>query len=109
MSRRDEIRRRILECVDVVDAGYRTPCWLWRNADSGTGRGGGYPRMKLNDRTVAVHKVSFVNDNGFVPGNKQIDHLCRNRRCVNPDHLEMVSHRENQKRRARARQECLPC
>lgn len=103
MSRRDEIRDRILACVEVVDGGYETPCWLWTLADSGTGRGGGYPRMKLNNRTCAVHKVSFVNEHGYVPGNKQIDHKCRNRRCVNPDHLEMVSHIENQKRRARAR------
>ena len=55
--------------------------------------------MKLNDRTCAVHIVSFTNCHGYVPGNKQIDHRCRNRRCVNPDHLEMVSHIENQKRR----------
>ena len=101
-DRRDLIRSRILACVEVVDAGHETPCWLWTLADSGGGRGGGYPRMKLNDRTCAVHKVSFVNEHGYVPGNKQIDHRCRNRRCVNPDHLEMVSHRENQKRRARA-------
>lgn len=102
-GRRAEIRDRILACVEMVDAGFETPCWLWTLADSGTGRGGGYPRMKLNARTCAVHKVSFVNEHGYVPGNKQIDHKCRNRRCVNPDHLEMVSHIENQKRRARAR------
>lgn len=102
-SRRDAITQRILSCVEIRPAGYETPCWIWTMADSGNGRGGGYPRMKLNDRTCAVHKVSFVNAHGYVPGNKQIDHKCRNRLCVNPDHLEMVSHRENQKRRAAAR------
>ncbi|QPC87397.1 HNH endonuclease [Mesorhizobium sp. NBSH29] len=104
-SRRDEIRQRIMASTAIVDAGFATPCWLWTLADSGTGRGGGYPRMKLNSRTVAAHKVSFVNEYGFVPGNKQIDHKCRNRLCVNPDHLEMVSHGENQKRRDRAARE----
>lgn len=103
MTRRDDIRSRILANVAVVDAGYLTPCWLWTMADSGRGRGGGYPRLKLNGRTCAAHKVSFANEHGYVPGNKQIDHKCRNRMCVNPDHLEMVSHIENQKRRARAR------
>jgi len=98
-GRRAEIAQRILAAVDVVDAGYETPCWLWTMADSGNGRGGGYPRMKLNDRTCAVHIVSFTNSHGYVPRNKQIDHKCRNRLCVNPDHLEMVSHIENQKRR----------
>lgn len=99
MDRRAEIHDRIVANIDIVLAGYETPCWLWTKADSGSGRGGGYPRMKLNDRTCAVHKVSFTNAFGYVPGNKQIDHKCRNRRCVNPDHLEMVSHIENQKRR----------
>lgn len=102
-DRRAMILERIMSSVDVVDTGYSSPCWIWTMADSGNGRGGGYPRMKLNDRTVAVHKVSFVNAHGYVPGNKQIDHKCRNRRCVNHDHLEMVSHRENQKRRDAAR------
>lgn len=79
--------------------GKPSPCHLWQGGDSGTGRGGGYPRMSLDGQTVAVHIVSFVNKNGFVPGKKQIDHLCNNRMCVNKDHLEMVTHKENQRRR----------
>jgi hypothetical protein len=106
MDRRAEVAERIAANVDIIDAGYETPCWLWTMADSGNGRGGGYPRIKLNNRTCAAHKVSFVNAHGYVPGNKQIDHKCRNRLCVNPDHLEMVSHLENQKRRDRARGIC---
>lgn len=98
-DRRALIRDRIFACVEIVDAGFETPCHLWTGSDSGAGRGGGYPRMKLNDRTCAVHIVSFTNEFGYVPRNKQIDHKCRNRLCVNPDHLEMVSHIENQKRR----------
>lgn len=98
-GRREEIARRIAATVEVVDTGYITPCWLWTLADSGNGRGGGYPRMKLNNRTCAVHIVSYTNSHGYVPGNKQIDHLCRSRLCVRPTHLEMVSHVENQKRR----------
>ncbi len=53
----------------------------------------------------AVHRVMFTNEHGYVPGKKQIDHKCRNRLCVNPDpdHLEMVTHKRNQMRRASAR------
>lgn len=101
-DRRSEIAARILANVDIRSAGYETACWIWTMADSGTGRGGGYPRIKLNNRTCATHIVSFVNAFGYVPASKQIDHKCRNRRCVNPDHLEMVSHIENQKRRDQA-------
>ena len=38
-DRRAEIARRIAENVDIKDAGYETPCWLWTMADSGNGRG----------------------------------------------------------------------
>lgn len=56
--------------------------------------------MSLDGQTVAVHIVSFVNENGYVPGKKQIDHLCNQRMCCNPDHLQMVTHKMNQKLRA---------
>jgi hypothetical protein len=90
--------------VKIVDLGFKinsvtSHCYMWQGSHSGNGRGGGYPRMSLSGQTVAVHKVMFVNLNGYVPGRKQIDHLCRNRMCVNPDHLQMVTHKENQRRR----------
>lgn len=110
MSRRAMIAARIRASSARIDLGYSTPCWIWALADSGNGRGGGYPRMKLNNRTVAAHIVSYVNEHGYVPGNKQIDHKCRNRRCVNPDHLEMVTPSRNQKRRfAAQRMEAVAC
>lgn len=102
-GRRADILERLTSATAIVDAGYETQCWQWTAADLGAGRGGGYGRMKLNGRTVAVHIVSFTNFYGYVPGNKQIDHRCMNRLCWRPDHLEMVSHRENQRRRAAAR------
>lgn len=76
-----------------------TGCWIWQGPTSGKGRGGGYGRMSLDGQTVAVHIVMFVNFFGFVPGKKQIDHQCNNRLCCNPDHLQMVTHKQNQKLR----------
>ena len=55
--------------------------------------------MNLDGQTVAVHRVMFTNFYGYIPGKKQIDHVCRNRMCVNPHHLQMVTHKENQRRR----------
>lgn len=103
MSRRDDIVKRIMARVRVDP---ETGCWEWTGPTSGeNGRGSGYPRMNLDGQTVAVHRVMYTHRHGYVPGKKQIDHTCRNRRCVNPDHLEMVTHKENQKRRARAARE----
>lgn len=109
LSRRDAIRLRVMACVEIVDTGYvdekgrKSPCHLWTGPDSGSGRGGGYPRMALDGQTMAVHKVAWTNEHGIIPGKKQLDHKCRMRRCIRDDHLELVTHKQNQKRRDQAR------
>ncbi len=98
MTRRIDILSRILQRIVVAPSG----CWLWTGPHSGSnGRGHSYPRMCLDGQTVAVHRVVYTHYYGYVPGKKQIDHTCKNRCCVNPDHLEMVTHKENQRRRDR--------
>lgn len=95
--RRDSIRQKVLGRVRIDPV---TGCWIWTGPTSGsTGRGSNYPRMSLSGQTVAVHIVMYVNEHGYVPGKKQVDHTCRNRLCVNPKHLEMVTHRQNCRRR----------
>lgn len=66
-------------------------CWVWIGAMSSVG----YGRFKVSGRLVSPHRWSYENFVGPIPENLVIDHLCRNRRCVNPQHLEAVSHREN--------------
>ncbi len=91
----------------VANTKRKNECLLWQGPTSGDGRGGGYGRMSLNGQTVAVHRVMFTCVFGYIPSKKQIDHKCRNRLCVNPDHLEMVTHKQNQKRRAAAQDAAL--
>ncbi len=107
MTRRDRIREKIMARVEIVEAPPHVdpslgPCKLWTGPDSGSGRGGDYPRMNLDGQTVAVHIVSWTNEHGFVPGKKQLDHICRRRRCVSDLHLELVTHKQNQRRRDQA-------
>lgn len=109
MCRRSDIETKIQNNILVIDAGYETPCHFWQGSHSGTGRGGGYPRMSLDGHTVAVHRVVYINQHGFVPSKKQIDHKCRNRMCVNVNHLEKVTHKENQRRRDNAKNTDNPC
>ena len=103
-NRRDEIFQKIAAKSSVVDTGFMlngvpSPCILWDGPTSGNGRGGGYGRTSLNGMTVAVHLVMYSHFYGFIPGNRQVDHLCNQRLCWNPVHLDLVSHKENQKRR----------
>lgn len=101
LSRREAIRAKIMTCVEIVDTGYvgpdgrPSPCHLWTAGDSGSGRGGGYPRMWLDGQAMAVHKVAWTNEHGIIPGKKTLDHLYRQRLCVREDHLEMVTNRQN--------------
>lgn len=104
MNRRELILEKLSARTNIEDLGFilngePSPCFIWTGPTSGNGRGGGYGRMSLDGATVATHIVSFTNFFGFVPGKKQIDHLCNNRLCWNPAHLEMVTHLVNQKRR----------
>lgn len=105
-DRRQGIIDKINARVTVTDTGYQTPkgmpspCHLWTGPDSGTGRGGGYGRMCLDGQTVAVHLVVYTHYFGYIPSKKQVDHLCNQRKCCNPAHLDLVSHLTNQRRRA---------
>lgn len=97
--RRLNIFEKIMKRVHIEDRGYKSYCWLWTGPHSGKGRGGGYGRMCLDGQTVAVHLVMFTHFFGFIPGKKQVDHLCKVRLCCNPDHLELTTHKQNMRRR----------
>ena len=71
-------------------------CWLWLgsvNAD-GYGNFGSERRGPI----VKAHKFSYELHHGPVPDGLELDHLCHVRRCVNPEHLEPVTHAENVRR-----------
>lgn len=112
-GRRAKIWSKVVQRVEIVPApiaGLEGCCWLWTGPHSGApgrgqekGRGHSYARMSLDGGTVAVHIAMWVVINGPVPPRKQLDHLCRRRLCVNPGHLEMVTHKRNQKRRDESR------
>ena len=66
-------------------------CWNARGKiDSG-----GYGRIYMNGQIFATHRVAYILFKGRIPNNLEIDHLCRNRMCINPEHLEAVTSRVN--------------
>lgn len=80
---------KLLTRVEKVSNG----CWEWR----GYVNKKGYGQTSLKGRDWA-HRIFYRHFKGAIPQGTEIDHVCKNRVCVNPDHLEAVSHRENQRR-----------
>ena len=80
-----------------------TPCVEWAGAHDKDG----YARMNHNGKWRGVHRVEWEKSNGAIPEGMVIDHLCRNRGCINPDHMEIVTPEENTRRRELARTHCV--
>ena len=70
----------------------KTPsCWNWIGEITDKG----YGRLQNGYKRVKAHRYFYELFVGKIPVGLEIDHLCRNKKCVNPKHLELVTHREN--------------
>lgn len=79
-----------------------TACWEWQQRlDKG-----GYGRFATQGEHYA-HRAAYKLFIGPIPEDKEIDHRCRRRHCVNPLHLEAVPHKVNQQRMAEAKESCV--
>lgn len=90
---REHFERKFWETVDKTEG-----CWLWLGAASVGGYGQFYAGRLWpsgSQGKVYAHRYAYELLVGPIPEGLDIDHLCRVRNCVNPDHMEPVTHREN--------------
>lgn len=67
-------------------------CWIWK----GAGNSAGYGRFRpVSGVLVYAHRYAYELANGPIQEGMSIDHRCHNRMCVNPNHLRVVSHKQN--------------
>ena len=74
-------------------------CWVWQ----GSATDGGYAQLRIDGTVEYVHRWSYRQHKGEIPPGTEIDHLCRNRLCMNPDHLEAVTPATNVQRSSNAK------
>lgn len=80
---------RFVSKIEVADNG----CWEWQGHLTL-----GYGRVVIGGGKQRAHRFAYEYYIGEIPEGLEIDHLCRNTKCVNPDHLEAVTHQENMSR-----------
>lgn len=81
------VRTKVIEC--------ECGCWYW----SGSTDSGGYSKFKLRGKTINVHRYAYERLVADIPEGLTIDHLaCTSRRCINPEHMQVVTRSENSER-----------
>ncbi len=78
---------RFWQKVEIVPSG----CWEWKGSKINTN----YGMFWFENKRILAHRYTFQQVYGQIPEGLEIDHLCRNRACVNPLHLEAVNHQVN--------------
>lgn len=78
-------------------------CWIWTGRRKSTG----YGLYHFARRPMHAHRAVYLTVGGEIPDGLEIDHLCRIRPCVNPEHLEVVTRAQNMRRRVMAQTHCI--
>lgn len=79
-----------------------TGCWEWTSSLDRHGYGRARIMMGGRKRLTGAHRASWIVHRGPISGNLTVDHLCRNKICINPFHMELVTNAENIRRAHRA-------
>lgn len=83
-----------LRLIDLREIDEETGCWNF----TGNLNPDGYGRFRVDGKLVLPHRFTYQMFCGPIPAGLVTDHLCKNKRCFNPFHLELVTNRENIRR-----------
>jgi hypothetical protein len=96
-------KQHTIESLKLLTVVNKDGCWIWQS----TKRSNGYGITTYKGVQTTTHRVAYqIANNLLLSSDMEVDHLCNNRDCINPDHLEAVSHEENMKRGRDRRTAC---
>ena len=85
----DDVKTRILRLSDIIGE-----CWVWKGNINDTG----YGKINIRRKPYLAHRISYEVFIGEIHEGLQINHTCQNRACINPDHLEVITIKERNRR-----------
>lgn len=86
----DGTAEQVLDALKKAATITEDGCWEWKNLDQQ-----GYPRVRFGRKGVPVHRMSLEAKHNAPLGSQAAHHVCANTKCVNPEHLQPVTHRDN--------------
>ena len=86
----DGTPEQVLEILKGLSTITEDGCWEWRRLDKS-----GYPRVTIGKKELSVHRLSLEMKHEAPLGGQAAHHICANTKCVNPEHLQPVTHRDN--------------
>ena len=90
-----------LEKIESMVVHTARGCWVWFGP-----KARGYGHISYQGKKWRVHRLFYERHRGAIPTDRVIDHLCRNRSCVNPAHMELVTATDNTHRGVLSRTHC---
>lgn len=86
----EEIKETIFDDIKTNTIENHEGCWIWQGPEMF-----GYGRKKIDGKNWKVHRLMYIALHGDIPEGLLIRHLCGNRRCCNPIHLKLGTHKDN--------------
>jgi hypothetical protein len=92
--------RRFIQLVQLPAKGKMAEeCWHWLGSErGGRSKKGRYGQFAYGGKNNYAHRFSYEAHYEEIPENYEVDHVCRNRKCVNPAHLRLLPRRANRRR-----------
>lgn len=84
-------------------------CWEWQLSKGNHGYPQGCLPKETGQAVSLAHRMSYMGFKGEIESGMQIDHLCKNKNCVNPDHLEQVTQQLNIRRQFSGMEDTALC